>query len=78
MADAEALLGEVYDCYNSDPDVRALMMASVEDDLEGRLFESLMSNRELFVTASLVGSRQDPDVAVALEDLDLLLDAVCR
>ena len=77
-ADAEALLGEVYDCYNSDPDVRALMMASVEDDLEGRLFESLMSNRELFVTASLVGSRQDPDVAVALEDLDLLLDAVCR
>ena len=45
-ADAEALLGELFDCYDSDPDVRALLMSSVGDDPEDRLVESLMSNLE--------------------------------
>ncbi len=77
-ADAEALLDEVYDCYNSDSRLQALLMASVGNDPEGRLLELLMSNRELFVTSSLIGARQDPDVAEMLESLDLLLEAVCR
>ena len=77
-ADAKVLLGELFDCQESDPDVRALLMSSAGDDPEGLLAESLMSNRELFVTASLIGARQDPDVAEMLESLDLLLEPVCR
>ena len=77
-ADAETLLGELLDCYDSDPDVRALLMASVGDGPEDRLFESLMSNRELFVTATLVGARLDPDASEMFSDLDLLMEAVCR
>ena len=81
-ADAEALLGEVYDCYSSDPDLQALLMVSVRGDPEGRLVELLMSNRELFVTAILIGAhigaRQDPDASGFFIDLDLSMDAVCR
>ena len=77
-ADAQALLGELFDCHESDPDVRALLMVGVEGGAEERLAESLMSNRELFITATLVGARLDPDASEMLESLDLLLEAVCR
>ena len=77
-ADAKVLLGELFDCQESDPDVRALLMSSAGDDPEGRLAESLMSNRELFVTATLVGTRQDPDASEAFRGFELFMEAVCR
>ena len=77
-SEAEVLLGEVYDCYHSDSDFRALMTSSVEDNSQSRMVESLMSDRNLFVTATLLGARQDPGSAEGLAALDLPVEAVCR
>ena len=77
-AEAEALVGEYFDCYQSDFDVRALIESSSTDDSEAALWESLMSNRDLFIEAVLAGVRQDPEAAEALEALRFALDAMCR
>ena len=77
-ADAKTLLGDIYDCYHSDSDFRALMTSSVEDNPHSRLFESLMSDRNLFMNISLAGARQDPDAAESFVGLRAVLDAIGR
>ena len=76
-ADAEALFGEVYDCYHSDSDFQALMTSS-EDNRGSRSVELAMSDRDLFVGLMLLGAEEDPESAEALPGLDLLVDAMCR
>ena len=76
-ADAEALLGEVYDCYHSDSDFQALMTSS-EDNRGIRVIELVTSDRDLFVGIMLLGAQEDPESAEALGGLDSLVDAMCR
>ena len=75
-AEAEALLGEISDCYNSSPEVRAPMTSAIPDDSEAQLVESLMSDKSFFVEANLLGVRQDPDASEILGVYDLLLHAM--
>ena len=75
-AEAEALLGEYFDCYHSDSDFRALTELSLGDDSEVALLESLMSDRDLFVGLALLGARQDPESAESLQALRFALDAM--
>ena len=76
-ADAEALLGEVYDCYHSDPDFQTLMTSS-EDNRGIRVIELVTSDRDLFVGIMLLGAQEDPESAEALGGLDSLVDSMCR
>ena len=77
-ADAEALLVEFYDCYHSDSDFRAMAASSIEDNPQGSLVKSLMSDRNLFVATALIGARQDPEAAEGLADLNMLMEGMCR
>ena len=76
--DAEALLGEYFDCYHREPEVRALVESSLADDSETQIYGFLMSDRELFIAVSLAGMRQDPDSSESLAGLQLALEAMCH
>ena len=86
-SDAEALLGEVFDCYSSDSALKELVDyhmfrmpadSPVPDDVHERLVRSVMSDKDFFVGILLMGAREDPDVDEALADMDSMLDARCR
>ena len=86
-SDAEALWGEVFDCYSSDSVLKELVDYHmfrrpvdfpVPDDVHERLVRSVMSDKDLFVGILLMGAREDPGVDEALADMDSMLDARCR
>ena len=86
-SEAEALLGEVFDCYSSDSALKELVDyhmfrmpvdSPISDDVHERLVRSVMSDKDFFVGILLMGAREDPDVDEALADMDSMLDARCR
>ena len=77
-SELEVLLGEFFDCYHSDSEVRSLMEAVAGDETGFGFFGSMMSDRDLFMEVFLLGARQDPDGAEYLAVFDALLEAMCR
>ena len=86
-SEAEALLGEVFDCYSSDSALKELVDyhmfrmpvdSPVSDGVHERLVKSVMSDKDFFIGIFLMGARQDPDVREAFADMDSMLDAMCR
>ena len=76
--EADALLGELFDCYGSNPDVRDIMGSHVPSDSGDHHFRSSMLDRDLFVMVSRAYARQEDDGAESLAELDLVLEAMCR
>ena len=77
-SELEVLLGELFECYHSVPEVRALIEVSLEGEAGAGFFGAVMSDRDLFVELALVGVHQDPDAAEELEYLEVALEALCR
>ena len=77
-AEAEALLGEIFDCYNSDSPLRYLMESSMPSGMEGRFIELLLTDKGLFVETALSGARRDPEGAETLILMGKWVDAMCR
>ena len=86
-SEAEALLGEVFDCYSSDSALKELVDyhmfrmpvdSPISDDVHERVVKSVMSDKDFFIGIFLMGARQDPDVREAFADMDSMLDAMCR
>lgn len=78
VVEADALLGELFDCYGSDPDVREIMDSHVPDGSSDHYFPSVMRDRDMFVLVSRTYARQEDDGAERLVDLDFALEAMCR
>ena len=77
-AEVEALLGEFFDCYHSDPEAQAFIKSIFVEGPKGHLFEPMMNDRDLFLEPLLAYMLQDPDGADFLVDIHLLFDAMCR
>ena len=76
--EAEELLGELFDCYGSNSDVRDIMDSYVPSESGDHYFPFVMRQRDLFVMVSRAYARQEDDGAERLADLDFVLDAMCR
>ena len=72
------MLGELFDCYGSNSDVRDIMDSYVPSESGDHYFPFVMRQRDLFVMVSRAYARQEDDGAERLADLDFVLDAMCR
>ena len=77
--EAGELLGELFDCYHSNGDVREMMDSHVRDSPDSWYVRSLLSDdRDGFVVFLRAFARQDVVGADMLAALDLELEAMCR
>ena len=76
--EAGALLGELFECYGLNSDVRDIMDSHVPNDSSVQYFQSAMLDHDLFVLVSRAYARQEDDGAERLAELDLVLEAMCR
>lgn len=77
-AEAEVVLGGLYDCLHENEEFLDFLLNSQEDeDTRALLSLFLSSDRELFIGLLLAGAREDPEVAEGLLQIEALVAAAC-